>query len=82
MGRAEDGIEIEVGDNGPGIPEQDLPHVFDRFWQAKGVEGGSGLGLAIVKSIVEAHGGKVWAGSEPGEGTRFTVRLPEAVRTV
>jgi two-component system, NtrC family, sensor histidine kinase GlrK len=80
LARRDDGVEIEVGDNGPGIPENDLPHVFDRFWQAKGVEGGSGLGLAIVKSIVEAHGGKVWAGSEPGEGTRFTVRLPEALR--
>ena len=55
--------------------------MFDRFWQAKGAQGGSGLGLAIVKSIVEAHGGRVWAGSEPGAGTRFTVRLPEAVRT-
>jgi len=81
LARREDGIEIEVGDNGPGIPEKDLPHVFDRFWQAKGVQGGSGLGLAIVKSIVEAHGGRVWAGSEPGAGTRFTVRLPEAMRT-
>jgi signal transduction histidine kinase len=80
LARRDDGVEIEVGDNGPGIPEQDLPHVFDRFWQARGVEGGSGLGLAIVKSIVEAHGGRVWAGSEPGEGTRFTVRLPEAMR--
>jgi two-component system, NtrC family, sensor histidine kinase GlrK len=80
LARRDDGVEIEVGDTGPGIPENDLPHVFDRFWQAKGVEGGSGLGLAIVKSIVEAHGGKVWAGSEPGEGTRFTVRLPEALR--
>ena len=81
LARREDGVEIEVGDNGPGIPEKDLPHVFDRFWQAKGVQGGSGLGLAIVKSIVEAHGGRVWAGSEPGAGTRFTVRLPEAMRT-
>jgi two-component system sensor histidine kinase GlrK len=80
LARREDGVEIEVGDNGPGIPPRDLPHVFDRFWQARGVEGGSGLGLAIVKSIVEAHGGKVWAGSEPGEGTRFTVRLPGALR--
>jgi len=81
LARREDGVEIEVGDNGPGIPEKDLPHVFDRFWQAKGTQGGSGLGLAIVKSIVEAHGGRVWAGSEPGAGTRFTVRLPEAMRT-
>lgn len=80
LARRENGVEIEVGDSGPGIPEQDLPHVFDRFWQAEGVKDGSGLGLAIVKSIVEAHGGRVWAGSNPGAGARFTVRLPEAER--
>ena len=71
-------FEIEVDDNGQGISAEALPHIFDRFWQATDKDGGSGLGLAIVKSIVEAHGGKVWGESEPGEGTRFTVRLPRA----
>ncbi len=80
VGRREGGAEIEVRDSGPGIPGDDLAHVFDRFWQARGAEGGSGLGLAIVKSIAEAHGGSVSARSEPGAGARFTVRLPAVGR--
>jgi signal transduction histidine kinase len=69
-------VDVAVADTGSGIAPDALPHVFDRFWQGHGARDGSGLGLAIVRSIVEAHGGKVWAESELGRGSRFTVRLP------
>jgi two-component system OmpR family sensor kinase len=72
-------VEITVADQGPGIPPEHLPHIFDRFYKAdaarEGVSGGSGLGLSIVKAIVERHGGSVGADSEPGR-TVFTMRLP------
>ncbi len=66
-----------VEDSGMGIPPEDLPHIFERFYRGvnPGVEG-SGLGLAIVHSIVQAHGGKVWAESEPGQGSKFIIELP------
>jgi len=71
---------LTVADTGHGIPPQDLPHVFDRFYRADGrsspTDGGSGLGLAIVKHLVEAHGGRVAAESELGRGSRFTIWLP------
>ncbi|WP_435107263.1 ATP-binding protein [Nocardiopsis synnemataformans] len=73
---------IEVADTGVGIPAEDLPHVFDRFWRADKSRnrrtGGSGLGLAIVRNLVELHGGSVSVESVVGEGTTFTVRLPLA----
>jgi signal transduction histidine kinase len=84
--RSDDGQWVEgiVEDNGPGIPAEALPRIFERFYQmeksrARG-DGrrGSGLGLAIVRELVEAHGGQVSAASRPGEGTTFTVRLPAA----
>ena len=65
-------VEFVVRDSGPGIPADQLPHLFDRFWQgARARRGGAGLGLAIVKGIVEAHGGRVFAESRPGEGATF-----------
>ncbi len=68
---------ISVIDNGPGIISENLPHVFDRFWQAKATgRTGSGLGLAICKGIIEAHGGKIWIESEPGYGTVVSFTLP------
>lgn len=73
-------VEIAVTDTGPGIPASDLHRVFERFYQVDKsrarVHGGSGLGLAICKSIVDAHGGKIWAESVEGLGSRFVVRLP------
>jgi signal transduction histidine kinase len=74
------GVEIGVSDTGGGIPPDDLPHIFDRFYQAdKSRSGGkgSGLGLAICKQIVDAHGGKIDAQSVMGLGTRVAVWLPE-----
>lgn len=73
---------LRVQDNGPGIPPEDLPHVFERFYRGTKARerstGGSGLGLAIAKSIVEAHGGRIEATSAPGAGASFTIRLPLA----
>ncbi len=75
-------IELSVSDNGPGIPPEDIPHLFERFWRAEKsrnrATGGSGLGLAIVKQLVEAHHGEVQVESQTGSGTRFTVHLPVA----
>ena len=77
---AADHVEVEVADTGPGIAPEDLARIFDRFYRAdpsrsRGT-GGSGLGLTIARRLVEAHGGTVEADSVPGEGSRFTVRLP------
>ena len=70
-------VEFAVRDTGPGIPAEQLPHLFDRFWQgARARRGGAGLGLAIVKGIVEAHGGRVFAESRPGEGAVFRFWIP------
>lgn len=73
-------IEIRVRDNGPGIPAEDLPHIFERFYRVdKGrsrEKGGTGLGLSIVKHIVQLHGGRVWAESAPGQGTTIGFSLP------
>ncbi len=76
---AEGGVAVlEVSDTGQGIPPEDLPHIFDRFYrgQAKAARSGSGLGLAIVRQIAQLHGGSVSASSAPGQGTTLTLRLP------
>jgi two-component system sensor histidine kinase MprB len=75
--RVRDGT-IEVRDHGPGISDEDLPRVFDRFYRAPGARGrpGSGLGLAIVRQMAEAHGGSVHAANDPGGGARLTLELP------
>ncbi len=70
-------IYVSVADTGPGIPEKQIPGIFDNFWQArKTADQGAGVGLAVVKTIVEAHGGTVRADSQPGTGTTFTFTLP------
>ena len=75
-------VAIAVVDSGPGLAEADLPHVFDRFYQADPARdrttGTSGLGLAIARALVETQGGTVKAANEPGAGARFEVRLPTA----
>jgi signal transduction histidine kinase len=80
--RVGDEVEFAVSDNGPGLGDEELDHVFDRFWRAESGEtqsvGGSGLGLAIAKSLVELHGGAITANSTPGEGATFRFVLPIA----
>jgi two-component system sensor histidine kinase MprB len=68
---------VSVRDHGPGIAEEDLPYVFDRFYRARASRGmpGSGLGLAIVRQVAEAHGGQIFAERAEGGGTRMTLRL-------
>jgi signal transduction histidine kinase len=70
-----------VRDTGAGIHEADLPHVFDRFWQAGRPDAGAGLGLAIVKALVEAHGGRIWVESTPERGSTFYFTMPIAQRS-
>jgi len=72
------GAVVEVRDHGPGLDDEHLAHVFDRFWQADKarVGAGAGLGLAIVSSIAAAHGGSASAANAPGAGAVFTIRLP------
>ena len=76
----EDAIALAVQDTGRGIPAADLPHVFDRFYRSEQSRnrshGGAGLGLSIARQLVESMGGTITVQSHPGEGTRFTVRLP------
>ncbi|HEU4559747.1 MAG TPA: ATP-binding protein [Longimicrobium sp.] len=75
--RAGDAVAFRVADTGEGIAPEHLPRLFDRFWQAeRGNRKGLGLGLAIAKGIVEAHGGRIWAESEPGRGSSFHFTLP------
>jgi two-component system, OmpR family, sensor kinase len=75
-------VGIRCADDGPGIPAEDLPHVFERFYRSGSSrsrqDGGSGLGLAIVRSLVEAQGGRVSVDSSPGHGAAFTVLLPRS----
>jgi len=78
--RDEAGVVIEIQDTGTGIPAEDLPYVFERFYQAGAAAGrgheGTGLGLALAKEFAELHGGSLTVESEEGFGTTFTVRLP------
>ncbi|MDZ4092929.1 MAG: HAMP domain-containing sensor histidine kinase [Arthrobacter sp.] len=73
-----DDAVLTVADTGPGIPAEELPHIFDRLWRGSAAEhvSGSGIGLALVREIVTSHGGTVRAASAPGEGTAISLRLP------
>lgn len=73
------GVQVSVADDGPGIPPEELAHLFDRFWRGQGARAeGSGLGLAIARELVRAHGGQIWAESAPGQGAAFHFTLPQA----
>lgn len=76
-------VRIAVQDSGEGIPAGELPHVFERFYRTDHARsrdtGGSGLGLAIARSLVEAHGGRIWAESVEGEGSTFAFALPVSI---
>ena len=77
--RVEDSVELSVSDTGPGISNEDLPHLFERFYRgdpARGRTGGSGLGLAIVRQWVEAHGGTIRAENRSEGGARFVLQIP------
>jgi two-component system, sensor histidine kinase len=75
-----DAVQVVVSDSGPGIPPDEMPLLFEKFSQtsaSKMARGpGTGLGLVICRHLVEAHGGRIWAESEPGRGSRFVFRLP------
>jgi two-component system OmpR family sensor kinase len=72
------GVVIEVADTGPGVPEAEVPHLWEELYRGQGARGipGSGLGLALVRAIIERHRGQVNLRSRAGQGTVFTVRLP------
>jgi signal transduction histidine kinase len=80
--RLEGEVSFTVADNGPGIPRDELPHVFERFWRTRqaGAAHAAGLGLSIVKGLAEAHGGSVTVESRVGAGSAFCLRLPTADR--
>ena len=76
--RGQDAVIFEIRDSGSGIPPEDLPRIFERFYKSKRPKQGSGtgLGLSIAKHLVEAHGGKIWAESRLAEGSTFFISLP------
>jgi len=80
VSNTEQDLQVDVRDSGRGIPPEDLPKVFERFFRSKHNSGtkieGSGLGLAIVDAIIQKHGGRIWVESEFGEGTTFSFTLP------
>lgn len=77
--REKEGVLVSIHDTGLGIPPEQLPKVFDRFWQSEATrQMGSGLGLSIVKGIIEAHGARIWVESAVGHGSIFSFIIPFA----
>ncbi len=76
-----DGVEVRIIDNGPGIPPDVLPRIWDPFFTTKDVGEGTGLGLSIVHELVERHGGTIDCHTKIGEGTTFTVKLPRKMQS-
>jgi signal transduction histidine kinase len=74
--RKKDHLVVQVRDTGPGVAEEDLPKLFEKFFQADHTKPGIGLGLSICKRLVEAHGGEIWCESEPDRGSTFSFTLP------
>jgi protein-histidine pros-kinase len=73
-------VKITIEDNGNGIPKEDLPNIFERFWQSRKLNsdsGSTGLGLYLSRHIIDAHGGKIWAESQLGKGTKIIIEIPE-----
>ena len=75
-----DSVEVKIADNGPGIPPEILPRIWDPFFTTKDVGEGTGLGLSIVHELVERHGGTIDCATKIGEGTTFTVKLPRKIQ--
>jgi two-component system sensor histidine kinase BaeS len=71
---------LQVTDTGVGIPADELPHIFDRFWRGQGAArvSGSGIGLSVAAELARAHGGQLTASSQPGHGTEMTLTFPRA----
>jgi len=70
------GVTIEISDNGPGIPKENIEKIFRPFFSSKGYGKGTGLGLSIAKRIITEHGGSIKVRSQNGKGTSFTINLP------
>jgi two-component system phosphate regulon sensor histidine kinase PhoR len=75
-----DKVIVSIHDTGVGIPDEDIPRIFERFYKADRARsgGGTGLGLAIAKHLVQAHGGQIWVKSKEGQGSTFYFSLPIA----
>jgi signal transduction histidine kinase len=81
--KRQDSVIVCVSDEGPGIPPEDIPHVFDRFYRAPEMARqtkGAGLGLYLSRAIIEAHNGHIWVDTEPGKGVRICFSLPAQTR--
>ena len=78
LNQVDDNVLISFIDQGPGIPQEALPLIFERFYRVRGEKTvtGTGLGLYICKQIIQSHRGKIWAESIPGQGTTFFIELP------
>jgi len=72
----ENEVTFHVTDSGPGIAPEQIPHLFEQFWQARNDKRGVGLGLAIAKGIADAHGGSIWCDTALGQGSTFSFTLP------